>query len=64
MITRAFVKVWAHRHRETTGADLAVLLTLAAHAKPDLTVALDHEALACKTGMTPPGGQGRRRTTA
>jgi hypothetical protein len=46
------VKVWAHRHPGTTGVDLAVLLTLAAHAGPDTTVTLDIEALAAKTGMT------------
>ena len=53
MVTRVLVKVWTHRHPDTTGADLAVLLTLAAHADPDTTVALDYEALAAKTGMTP-----------
>ena len=52
MITRVLVKVWTHRHPDTTGADLAVLLTLAAHAGPDTTVELDYEALAAKTGMT------------
>ena len=52
MITRVLVKVWTHRHPDTTGADLAVLLTLAAHAGPDTTVELDYEALAAKTSMT------------
>jgi hypothetical protein len=52
MITRVLVKVWTHRHPDTTDADLAVLLTLAAHAGPDTTVELDYEALAAKTGMT------------
>jgi 3'-phosphoadenosine 5'-phosphosulfate sulfotransferase (PAPS reductase)/FAD synthetase len=52
MVTRVLVKVWTHRHPGTTGADLAVLLTLAAHAGPDTTVGLDYEALAAKTGMS------------
>jgi hypothetical protein len=52
MVTRVLVKVWMHRHPKTTGADLTVLLTLAAHAGPDTTVDLDYEALAAKTGMT------------
>jgi hypothetical protein len=52
MITRVLVKVWTHRHPDTTSADLAVLLTLAAHAGPDTTVELDYEALAAKTGTT------------
>jgi hypothetical protein len=40
MATRVLVKVWPPRHPDTTGADPATLLTLAAHAEPDTTVAL------------------------
>jgi hypothetical protein len=52
MVTRVLVKVWTHRHPETIGVDLTVLLTLAAHVGPDTTVSLDYEALAAKTGLT------------
>jgi len=45
MITRVLVKVWARRHPDTTGADLAVLLTLAAHVGPDTTVELDYDPI-------------------
>jgi hypothetical protein len=42
----------AFRAYRAPPARSSMLLTLAAHAGPDITVDLDYEALAAKTGMT------------